>query len=119
MMAAALSPATRRGMFNTLLAQEREEAARKNPHIETVTRYICPRELCGMEHEDKQDAIDCCGADPEDAACPVCNAKHLDERTAADCCLWHDFDAPTRWAIADKVERGATWAEAIAAATGP
>ena len=117
-MSIQLSPATRRGMFNTLLEQEREQAARKNPTIETVVMYLCPREGCGEMHEYKDDAIDCCaGEDDVLESCPVCNAAFATHRDAADCCLWHDLDAPTRWAIADKVEAGATWAEAIAAAT--
>lgn len=117
-MSIQLSPATKRGMFSTLLEQKRAEEESKDPHIETVMRYVCPHELCGELHEYRDDAIECCAEEPGDIRCPVCNVYCANEMIAADCCLWKDLDAPARWTIADKVNKGATWAEAIAAATG-
>lgn len=51
--------------------------------------------------------------------CPVCTTQHSEYRLAADCCLWKDLPAPTRWRIADAVEAGATWLDAINTHAGP
>lgn len=130
-MGARLSPATRRGLFNTLIEQEQRAAREKHPgkkkgsgEIVRVVRYECV--ACGEEYCDDDEARDCCPVedDVRDASempvhCPVCDSLIGEGayREASDCCLWHDFDAPARWAIADKVEAGSTWQDAIADAT--
>lgn len=83
--------------------------------IEAVTMYRCPE--CLDLHDWEDDAKECCDDTPVEAkhatACPVCGAGYDLHRYAADCCLWKDLDAPTRWAVADAVEAGATWLEAL------
>ena len=91
--------------------------------IESVMCWRCKE--CSEVHECKDDALDCCppleasGKHDQDPPilCPVCGADHAEHRLAVDCCLWRDIDAPTRWRIADAVEAGADWAEAIQAAS--
>ena len=119
-MSTRLSPYTvsnmrRHGFLTALLsAKVRDPEPRR---AEEVTAYRCPD--CGDLHEDEDDALQCCepaGHDQDaEIACPVCTVKHIDHREAADCCLWRDLDAPTRWRVADAVEAGATWAEALSA----
>ena len=132
-MMPTLSPATKRGMFSTLLRVEKDEAERPDPddrtiETELVTMYLCPE--CEDRHDDEDDARACCrprsdgaitGARPParvaSTMCPVCAEDYGDYGTeqAADCCLWHDFGAPERWRIATRVQRGASWPEAIEA----
>lgn len=82
--------------------------------------YRCDN--CSDIHDDEGDAEDCCAEDVLEARlndnCPACGKEASDFREAADCCLWKDLDAPKRWAIADAVEAGATWQEAIEQHTG-
>lgn len=84
-----------------------------------VMMYECP--VCEELHDYRSDAEDCCTED-EDVSptqraaattCPVCGEEHSESRVAADCCLWKDIDAITRWAMADQVEAGATWAKVL------
>ena len=122
-MTATLSPITHAGLrSNGMLARllSDKPAKPEPPEIETVLAYRCPK--CDELHEDRSDAVECCaihvdGADSADGdvACPVCATGHSDHREAADCCLWRDLDAPTRWRIADAVDAGATWEDAMAA----
>ncbi len=131
MMATTLSPATRRGLFNTLIEQDERAARERHPgkkkgsgDFRRVIVYECC--TCFEQHEDEQDAADCCPTETDDRLpdeipvyCPVCD-KLIGEgeyREATNCCLWKDFGPFERYAIADKVEAGATWAEAIAEAT--
>lgn len=131
MMAATLSPATRRGLFNTLISQEERAARERNPgkkkgsgEVIRVVMYECAE--CGDQFDTEDEAANCHPKEDEALApweifvyCPVCD-KSIGEgeyREATDCCLWKDFGPFERWAIADKVEAGATWAEAIAEAT--
>jgi len=130
MMASTLSPATRRGLFDTLIEQERRAAAEKHPgkkkgsgDYRSVVVYECLG--CGEQHDYSDDAANCCPTEDEvllahevKVHCPVCDALIGEGayREATDCCLWKDLDAHTRWAIADKVEAGSTWQEAIASA---
>ena len=134
-MTAQLSPATKRGMFSTLLRVEKAEAEREEPdmrEIEAVTRYLCPE--CDTAWCEEDEARECCKPLSDGAItgnrpparvspnmCPVCGESFGDygHEQAADCCLWHDFDAPTRWRIAAKVQAGATWPDAIAAEVSP
>lgn len=100
--------------------QDQRPGARQLP--EQVTAYECP--LCGDLHHDEHDAEVCCqGSAPEGhdqdgpVACPVCGSSHRDYHVAAECCLWHDLDAPTRWRVADAVEAGSSWEDAISGVT--
>jgi len=120
MNSAQLSPATRRGLFHNLIAQDNQAAIdrRHKAHaaqVKEIVRYVCP--VCDDEHDDEDDAAGCCLADKhfEDGpqACPVCGQDHTSPREASDCCLWKDLDAGTRWRLADRVEAGETWAEVL------
>ncbi len=82
--------------------------------------WKCPD--CDEVYDDESDAIDCCGEASDspcvrvaEAAglCPVCASHNPSHRDAADCCLWKDFDAYTRWAMADRVEAGETWTQVL------
>lgn len=77
-------------------------------------------------HDHEDDAAECCApaGDPwlhdqeGEILCPVCRqGGNRDYHAAASCCLWKDLDAPARWRIADAVEAGASWDEAIAKET--
>lgn len=109
-----LSPRT----INGLIATQREgmhTPSHAERHIETVTYYVCP--VCDEKHDYRSEAAECCGEDDEHSeeasSCPVCGNRYGEPHVAADCCLWKDLDAPSRWRIADAVEAGATWAEAL------
>lgn len=111
-----LSPLNYSGILGLLnaAANEPKDAPKR---YEEVTKYVCL--ACRCEHDYRYEAERCCAdfwhindCDPL-AACPVCNTFHTDHRAASDCCLWRDLDAPTRWAIADRVEAGSTWAEEL------
>lgn len=121
MSAAQLSPATRRGLFHHLIAQD-DQAAIDRRHksraaqVIEIVRYACP--VCDEEYEDEDDAGECClsdnpEGDPAGDCCPVCGQDHTSPREASDCCLWKDLDAATRWRLADRVEAGETWAEVL------
>jgi hypothetical protein len=99
--------------------------AAANPKVKgtctEITMYRC--DTCDELHDDEDEAQDCRAeedesSDRESDDCPVCGAESYDYRAATDCCLWKDLDAPKRWAIADAVEAGATWQEAIRQHTG-
>lgn len=128
MRTATLSPYTRFRLatqYEPLPADDQPNAERRVNSAKEVSAYRCP--VCTSLHADEYDAERCCpfesdgakGVHDQEAAqhCPVCQAQHRTEREAVDCCLWRDIDAPTRWRIADAVEAGATWVEAIEAAT--
>ena len=107
------------GMLTGLLSATTKETEPRQ--AAEVTSYRCPD--CGDLHEDKAGALECCAPAAStavhdqdvDEPCPVCATNHHDHRNAADCCLWRDLDAPTRWRIADAVEAGSTWVDAMAA----
>ena len=122
---AYLSPLNTRGLLHTLgllipgsgPSQEQQPAtSRRRKAIEC---WRCPE--CDAVHDWESDAEECCapviGLHDQEAAiqCPVCAQEYASHRDAVDCCLWKDMDAPTRWTLADAVEAGATWAEALAA----
>lgn len=94
-----------------VLADEAKGTEKRKP--EQVIAYRCQE--CEELHEFKADAEDCCP--PEELSqkwvCPLCSADHSEPRLAADCCLWKDYDAPTRWRMADAVEAGSNWAEQL------
>jgi hypothetical protein len=85
--------------------------------------WKCPE--CYDTHDDEEDAVECCqrplaasATEPRSSTCPVCNEKAYDARAASDCCLWKDLAAPARWAMADAVEAGSTWAEQLGVGVG-
>lgn len=85
---------------------------------EPVSAWQCSN--CGDLHLRRSDAEVCCQPIHHEEApqvCPICDAVHKDSYNAADCCLWKSLDAPTRRRIADQVEAGSTWTEAISAVT--
>lgn len=87
---------------------------KKPRRVEAVVMYRCP--TCGELHDWEDDAEACCeetAVEPSAPNCPVCGEKYDSHRAASDCCLWKDLDAPTRWKIADAVEAGAEWADAL------
>jgi hypothetical protein len=121
-----LSPLTRQALFSRLVFNrpgvdnnvEVEVRSTRNPHRRSaieVTYWQCPE--CFDRFDDELEAEECCQgeergpvcADGAETACPVCLETTFDHRNAADCCLWKDFDAPTRWRIADAVETGSDW----------
>lgn len=84
--------------------------------VERVVMYRC--EECGELHDWESDAEKCCAITPpcsDNTAhdCPICGQHFETARDASDCCLWHDIDAHARWAIADAVEAGSTWADEL------
>lgn len=75
-------------------------------------RWECPD--CSERHEDEDAVVDCCKAERDHIiSCPVCGALADGYLDAADCCLWKDLDMATRYRIADAVEAGSTWADAL------
>ena len=103
-------------------------------------RYVCPE--CREHHTSESSAEDCCAPDidvvwvldgveydtPADLVealkdeepamfCPVCSASHADAEDATECCLWKTHGPAQRFTITKAVERGASWPDAIAAAT--
>ena len=82
--------------------------------------YQCDN--CEEVHDFESDAEECCSDEgtlgASSQCCPVCGEDGGDYRDAADCCLWKDLAAPARWRIADAVEAGSTWQEAIEQETG-
>lgn len=73
--------------------------------LEAAASTECP--ACGKDHDrgtpDEFDFV-MDGQAPSDA-----DAIHH----AAHCCLWRQYDHATRTRIAQRVEEGSTWAEAI------
>lgn len=89
-----------------------ESRLKRRSRVEEVTRYLCT--VCDEVHEKRSEAEACCAPAVAGAnSCPICNGNAVSPRHAADCCLWKDLDAPTRWAVADAVEAGSTWAEEL------
>ena len=89
-------------------------------HIDTIIKFICPD--CDEGHDYRDDAVNCCSKNRLSGSvkqllftCPVCQQKCADIHDAANCCLWKDLAPMARFNIAAAVERGATWADAIAA----
>lgn len=113
---ATLSPATISGLkrFQELANQPTSDGERIYKYVDPV--YPCP--ICGDEHDNETAALDCCqGADAEEAnlrnKCPVCLIDHTDSHQAAHCCLWKDLTWLQRHLIANCVEAGTPWPEAI------
>lgn len=104
-------------------AADRRGAVRRQ-----VTVYECP--VCSEWHVDEDDAKECCAAANDDSAreptalapshCPVCRQRAEADSTyaAAECCLWKSVGHWDRYRIAQAVEAGAGWIDAIEAITG-
>jgi hypothetical protein len=84
--------------------------------------WKCPD--CDEVYDDEDEAVECCQDDDhlhtlrdQDGVslCPICASSNTDARKASDCCLWKDFDAHTRWAMADRVEAGEAWIDVLGA----
>lgn len=108
---------------------------------DTYKRYCCPE--CGEHHKTECGAEDCCprplpevvyvldgveydtegdllqalNSGAPELICPVCQDKHADAKDAAECCLWKTHGPAQRYSITKAVERGESWADAIAAST--
>lgn len=115
-----LSPLTKIGVVQTFRKTEQEASttARLRGHntAERVVMYRCP--ICDELHDDEFDAEECCPLPKQTDGihankCPVCGETYNSARDAADCCLWKDLDAPTRWALADRVEAGNEWSREL------
>lgn len=113
---ATLSPATISGLkrFSELSSSEPSAKERKYTRLDPV--YICP--ICGDQHDWEDDALDCCQDEEEQdlnlrTKCPVCLTDHDDTHNAAHCCLWKDLTWLQRHLIANCVEAGTPWPEAI------
>lgn len=85
-----------------------------------LTKWKCG--VCKRIHGDEDEAESCCPelVSPADASqpmqCPVCMREAESFEIAADCCL-HTHPTMTalgRWRVAELVEAGMPWAEAIA-----
>ena len=103
---------------HTMLARLNVYRDPRKRHATAVTKYECTD--CGELHDWECDAEDCCEETRKHAAaagdgtnCPVCGEGYSTHHLAADCCLWKDFDAATRWRMADAVAAGSTWAEQL------
>lgn len=104
-------------------------------------RYVCPE--CRRHHTSEMGASECCAPiidvvyvldgeeydTPADLVaalegetpaifCPVCSAEHADIEDAAGCCLWKTHSPARQFAITKAIERGESWADAIAANKG-
>ena len=84
---------------------------------EVFTEYQCP--ACQETYGDAASAADCCGkagSGAQPMQCPICMRGAESFEMAADCCL-HTHPTMTalgRWRVAEMVEAGTPWAEAIA-----
>lgn len=92
-----------------------ESSAMKGKRQRPIECWRCAECLQVYEWEDE--AEECC-VDPAPAAasnsdCPVCGESYNSPRDAADCCLWKDLDQAQRYAMADAVEGGQSWLEAM------
>lgn len=83
--------------------------------VEVYAEWRCG--TCSEVHGQKADAVSCCGTGAAPMSCPVCIERAESYRDAADCCLFlHPSISPAaRERIADAVENGAAWADAIKA----
>jgi hypothetical protein len=126
---ARLSPLNFSGLIalaNTPLYERPEDhPARKaldgrQPKRSAIECWKCPD--CAEVYDDEDEAVECCRDDDhlhtlhdQDGVslCPICASSNTDARQASDCCLWKDLDAPTRWAMADQVEAGASWVDLL------
>lgn len=76
-------------------------------------------QVCSTKHGDETLARDCCGGagDCQPRVCPICLSGADTYQDAADCCL-HTHPSMTgygRQRVAEDVERGTPWADAIRA----
>jgi hypothetical protein len=106
-----VSPLNFSGLIQNINQAGNTTETTTNGRVLEIVLYECCE--CYEQYEDEDDAADCCAKVSEKTDCPVCKCVCSDHRDATDCCLWKDFDAHTRWSMADKVEAGATWAEVL------
>lgn len=116
-----LSPLNRQSLVAALHTDWADPQIKKpvnSQRPKAIECWKCPE--CGEIHEWEDEAIECCEEEViaphhESAplACPICATAAHTHRDAADCCLWKDIDAHKRWAMADRVEAGETWAEVL------
>jgi len=115
---ARLSPLNFRGLLATAGITPQGELSAKagrpvaRPAIECWRCAEC-RQVYDWEDEAEEccpDPVPACSVEP---VCPVCAQTSRDHRDAADCCLWKDLDQLQRYAIADAVEGGKSWLEAM------
>lgn len=113
-----LSPSTQAGLkqFSELIEVSSDKKEREYTYVDPV--YPCP--ICGETYDNEDEALDCCQDDEaEDNRpalhdhCPVCRTEHHDTHAAANCCLWKDLTVLQRFLIANEVEAGANWLDAI------
>jgi hypothetical protein len=98
----------------------RKALAERPSKRSAIECWQCPD--CDEIHDSRLQAEECCEDDDhlhtlhdQDGVslCPICASTNTDAREASDCCLWKDFDAHTRWAMADQVEAGALWVDLL------
>jgi hypothetical protein len=118
-----LSPLNFRGLLHTLnvVGEPLGGPAPESPSAPKHRRraiecWKCPE--CDEVYEWEDEAEECCAEAaaqeaPFSTACPVCAKSYETHRDASDCCLWKDLDTHTRWAVADAVQAGSTWIEAL------
>jgi predicted RNA-binding Zn-ribbon protein involved in translation (DUF1610 family) len=115
-----LSPLTRSNMQSAAWIADCAASGPPRPREVLRTRYCCPH--CDDEHDEEEDAVECCehlhSSDADTGLsqlhCPVCGEEAITTHGAADCCLWKDLPPAARWRIATAVEGGTEWSEAIA-----
>jgi hypothetical protein len=98
-------------------------SARANTMRRALECWKCPE--CYQSYDDEDEALECCDDNVHDdtpvsmhreegiSLCPICTGSYPDAREASDCCLWKDFDAHTRWAMADRVDAGELWIDVL------
>lgn len=120
-----LSPLTASGLSANVRYADGEQLEPVTAPPSQVIKYRC--HCCRDLHDDETDAEGCCSTervyvdekvggefDSDSPCCPVCAGRCEDTYDAANCCLWKDIDVVGRFRIATDVERGESWAKAIA-----
>ena len=116
-MSAQLSPLNFRGMLAQAGvtpngAEKPQQKGKRRPAIECWRCAEC-LEVYDWEDEAEECCADLTPAASSNSDCPVCGEGHNSPRDAVDCCLWKDMSQSERYAVADKVEGGATWLDAL------
>lgn len=120
-----LSPLLMHSLRESIALASETQSKPNRGRVRVVTAYECP--VCSAWHEDRCDAEDCCADDAKSeptalapSHCPVCRQRAEAGSTyaAAECCLWKSVGHWDRYRIAQAVEAGAGWIDAIEAITG-